>query len=289
MGALALLWAMVRLPALFAGHAHTDPVFLRLGPLEIRWYGLLIASSFVPGFYLAASEGVRKGLPAEHVLDFAMWAAVGGVVGARLGFVVQNLPYFLAHPGRILAAWEGGLSMHGVMVGGVVAALIFTRRRQIPFLPFADVMVPSLLLGQAIGRWGNFFNQELFGYPTDVPWKMYIRPENRPPAFAHEAFFHPTFLYESVWNAAGVLFLLWYRRQPYAREGDVFFLYFAVYSLGRFLVEFFRIERPWAAGLTLAQWVSLGLIAAGIALTLAGRDRRPLKTRFRFTPGPAPR
>lgn len=282
LGALLVIVAFVRLPPLFRGDEAVDPVLIAMGPLSIRWYGALIAASFIPGFYLAAAEAERKGYTRDQVADFVLWVAIGGLVGARLGFVLQNIPYFLAHPARIFAAWEGGLSMHGVMAGGIIAALLFTRRYRLPFLPLADATVPALLLGQAIGRWGNFFNQELFGYPTDVPWKMYIRPENRPPAFADYEFFHPTFLYESLWNAAGVLFLLAYRRRPGAREGDVFFLYFPVYSLGRFLVEFFRIEPPFAAGLTLAQWVSLGLMAAGIAFTLIRREERPLTATYRL-------
>lgn len=282
LGALLVIVALVRLPPLFRGDEAVDPVLLAVGPLSIRWYGALIAGSFIPGFYLAAAEAERKGYTRDQVADFALWIAIGGLLGARLGFVLQNLPYFLAHPARIVAAWEGGLSMHGVMAGGVIAALLFTRRYRLPFLPLADATVPALLLGQAIGRWGNFFNQELFGYPTDVPWKMYIRPENRPAAFIDYEFFHPTFLYESLWNAAGVLFLLAYRRWPGAREGDVFFLYFPVYSLGRFIVEFFRIEPSFAAGLTLAQWVSLGLMAVGIALTLIRREERPLTATYRL-------
>lgn len=279
---LLVLWMITVLPAVFAGRRQLDPVLLQVGPFTIRWYGFLIAFSFLPGYWLAAAEARRKGYDADQLLDFAVWAAVLGLLGARLGYVIQNLSYFIQHPGRILASWEGGLSMHGVMVGGVLAAWWFTRRRQVPFLSFADLTIPSLLLGQAIGRWGNFFNQELFGYPTDVPWKMYIRPENRPAAFAQEPFFHPTFLYESLWNAAGLLFLLWYRRRPWAREGDVFYLYFTVYSIGRFWVEFFRIEPVWAGGLTLAQWVSLLLAAGGLLLTLLHRQQRPHKASYRF-------
>lgn len=282
--ALFLGWGISVVAAAFRGERYLDPVLLRLGPLQVRWYGALIAGSFIPAYWLVALEAERKGYDVQRLTDFITAAALGGLLGARLVFVAQNLPYFLAHPGRILAAWEGGLSIHGVMAGGVLVALWFTRRTNTPFLPFVDMAIPGLLLGQAIGRWGNFFNQELFGYPTDVPWKMYVRPENRPEAWADFEFFHPTFLYESMWNFLALGFLLWYRRRPWAREGDVFFLYFTVYSLGRFWVEFFRIEPAVAGGLTLAQWVSLGLAALGIILTVSSRHRRPLKVTYYFPP-----
>src|SRR5690606_12255077 len=189
--------------------------------------------------------------------------------------------YLLSFPTRrssdlIFMVWEGGLSIHGVLLGGILAAALFARRLGVPFLTFADVVTPAMPLGQALGRWGNFFNQERFGYPTDVPWKMYVAPEFRPPQWAQFEFFHPTFLYESVWNAGVLALLLCYRRLPSAREGDVFFLYLASYSLGRFWVEFFRIGTKLALGLTLAQWVSLG-IAAACAGWLLVRSRQPLK------------
>lgn len=281
-----LLWAAAGLVAaaalffavrpMFAGQRPVNPVVFSIGPLQLRWYGLLIAGSFIPGFYLAAGEARRKNIDVERLYDFAVIAALFGFAGARLGYVVQNLNVYLADPVRIFMVWEGGLSIHGVLLGGILAAALFARRLGVPFLTFADVVTPAMPLGQALGRWGNFFNQELFGYPTDVPWKMYVAPEFRPPEWAQFEFFHPTFLYESVWNAGVLALLLWYRRLPSAREGDVFFLYLASYSLGRFWVEFFRIGTKLALGLTLAQWVSLG-IAAACAGWLLVRSRQPLK------------
>src|SRR5690606_312973 len=276
---LAVLLAVVvfvLVRPMFAGERPIDPVLLRLGPLEVRWYGFLIAFSFIPGFYLAAAEARRRGINPDHLYDFGLLAGVSGFVAARLAYVIQNLRHFLSEPARIFAVWEGGLSMHGVIIGGLLATIYFARKIRVPFFTFADVVFPALPLGQALGRRGNFFNQELFGYPTAVPWKMYVAPAYRPAEFAHAAFFHPTFLYESLWNLGTLGVLLWYRRRPTAREGDVFFLYLVVYSLGRFLVEFFRIGTPVAAGLTLAQLVSV-LVIAGSGLWLLYRNRQPLK------------
>ena len=272
---------------MFTGDRPVDPVLLRLGPLQVRWYGFLIAFSFIPGFRLAAAEARRKGINPDLLYDFGFVAGVSGFVGARLAYVVQNLRQFLAEPARIVAVWEGGLSMHGVIIGGLLATAYFARKIHVPFFIFADVVIPALPLGQALGRWGNFFNQELFGYPTSVPWKMYVAPQYRPPEWAAEAYFHPTFLYESLWNLATLGLLLWYRRLPAAREGDVLFLYLAFYSLGRFWVEFFRIGTPVAAGLTLAQLVSLLIIAAS-GLWLMFRNRQPLKNPQGAPPSPRP-
>lgn len=273
LGAVALFF-VVR--PMFAGQRPINPVIFSVGPVQLRWYGLLIAGSFIPGFYLAAGEARRKGIDVDTLYDFAVVAALCGFVGARLAYVVQNLPVYLAEPARIFAVWEGGLSLHGVLIGGVLAVAWYTRRINKPFFTVVDVVTPTMPLGQAIGRWGNFFNQELFGYPTDVPWKMYVAPEYRPPEWAQFAYFHPTFLYESLWNVGVLALLLWVRRLPRAREGDVMFLYLAAYSLGRFWVEFFRIGTPLALGLTLAQWVSLAIVVL-CGGWLWVRGKQPLK------------
>lgn len=280
--AAAALFFIVR--PMFLGVRPINPVVLALGPIQLRWYGLLIAGSFIPGFYIAAAEAQRKNIDVEKLYDFVLIAALFGFVGARLAYVVQNLGEYLADPIRIFTVWEGGLSMHGVLIGGLLAVWLFSRRLNAPFFTFADVVAPAVPLGQAIGRWGNFFNQELFGYPTDVPWKMYVAPPYRPAAWADADFFHPTFLYESIWNLAVLGLLLWYRRRPGAREGDILFLYLAAYSLGRFLVEFFRIGTPLALGFTLAQWVSLAIVV-GCGGWLLVRQRQPLKN----SPHPAER
>lgn len=262
---------------LFLGERPIQPIIFQIGPIALRWYGLLIAGSFIPGFYIVSREAQRKGIDPDALYDFILVAAIFGFVGARLGFVIQNLGVYMAEPLRIFAVWEGGLSMHGVLAGGLLAVGLYAKRLNTPFLILTDVVAPGVPLGQAIGRWGNFFNQELFGYPTDVPWKMYVAPEFRPLQWMDASFFHPVFLYESIWNF-GVLFtLLWFRRLPGAREGDLLFLYFTSYSLGRFWVEFFRIGTPVFLGLTLAQVVSLFLIGVS-ALWLKVRQNQPLKS-----------
>lgn len=261
---------------LFLGERPINPVILQIGPVSLRWYGLLIAGSFIPGFQLASREARRKGIDPDALYDYILVAAIFGFVGARLAYVIQNVGLYFAEPLRIFAVWEGGLSMHGVLVGGLLATALYARRLNTPFLILTDVMAPAVPLGQAIGRWGNFFNQELFGYPTNVAWKMYVAPQFRPLQWADASFFHPVFLYESIWNIGVMVALLWYRRLPGAREGDLLFLYLASYSLGRFWVEFFRIGTPIFLGLTLAQVVSVAIVAVS-AVWLKLRQNQPLK------------
>ena len=249
----------------WVGRRPLDPVAFYLGPIGVRWYGLLLALSFVPAWALAQPERVRLGLSVDELVDATLLGIPLGLVGARLGFVVQNLEYFVSHPLDILRTRSGGLSMHGVLAGVALAILLFSRRRKVSAAALADLAAPSILLAQAIGRWGNFFNHEVVGYPTQRPWGFYVPPELRPPGFEEAAFFHPAFFYESLLDGLGVVLLVRYRRRSRRRAGEVAALYFVLYGAIRFGVEWVRIGHPVALGLTLAQWVSLAMMAGGAA------------------------
>ncbi len=239
----------------------------RLGPVSLRWYGLLIAIAVVLGTFLAQRLAERRGLTADVISDLAIWLIVGAVPCARLYYVAfawheryQGQPWTKA-----FAIWEGGIAIHGAILGGAIAAWIFARRRQISVWLLADVVMPSLVLGQAIGRWGNFFNSEAFGTPTDLPWKLYIPPERRPPGLEGAQYFHPTFLYESLWNLVvlSVLITL-FNRFPQARSGTLVMIYAIGYSVGRFWIEGLRTDSLMVGtSLRIAQAVSLGAIALG--------------------------
>lgn len=247
----------------WVGRRPLDPVAFYLGPVGVRWYGLLLALSFIPAWALAQPERVRLGLSVDDLVDAALLGIPLGLAGARLGFVVQNLDYFAAHPLDVLRIRMGGLSIHGVLAGVALAILAFSRRRRVSAAGLADLAAPSILLAQAIGRWGNFFNREVVGYPTQLPWGFYVPPELRPPGFEEAAFFHPAFFYESMLDGLGAALLVWYRRRQDRRPGEVAALYLAVYAAIRFAVEWVRIGEPLALGLTLAQWVSLAMLAVG--------------------------
>jgi len=250
-------------------------VAIKIGPLAIRWYGLLIAAAVLIGTMLAQREAVRRREDPDRLLDLVVFAVLAGLVGARLYYVAFNWGEYRVNPLKVLAVWEGGLAIHGGLIAGGLAILLYGRAKALPILVYLDILAPSVALGQAIGRWGNFFNQEAFGTPTDLPWKLYIAPYHRPPDLAKFDFFHPTFLYESLWNL-GVFAVLHFglRRRLEDRPGALILCYFAFYSVGRYVVEGFRIDSLMLGSLRAAQVMSAVLFAASM-VALAVRLRRP--------------
>jgi phosphatidylglycerol:prolipoprotein diacylglycerol transferase len=220
--------------------------------------------------------------------DALIWALVGGVVGARIYHIFTpsqtlldagiDTKYYLTHPIDILTIWRGGLGIPGAIAGGAIAIYFFARYRKIDHLMLFDAAAPAVALGQAIGRWGNFVNQELFGPPTDLPWKIFIRPENRMAPYLDEEYFHPLFLYESIWNLLNAIFLywLWKRFPDRLKRGDLFFVYLITYPLGRFLLEFIRLDYVPLFGINFNQGLSLLVaILSAIALYLRHREKKP--------------
>ncbi len=245
--------------------ASPGPIALQIGPLAIRWYGLLIATAVLLGTSLAHREAIRRGEDPDQLLNVIVVGVMSALIGARLYYVLFNWGYYGPRPLKILAVWEGGLAIHGGILGGVLATAIYTIRKKLPLLIYLDTMAPSLVLGQAIGRWGNFFNQEAFGIPTDLPWKLYIEPYHRPSRLAAFEFFHPTFLYESVWDL-GVFVVLYFllRRRLEQTPGALSLCYLGLYSMGRFFIEGLRIDSLMLGPLRVAQVVSLALMAASV-------------------------
>ena len=247
------------------------PIMLRLGPIAIRWYGLLIASAVLIGVTLSQYLAKRRQVDPDLIGDLAIWLVIGAIPCARLYYVAFEWENYANDPGSIIAIWRGGIAIHGAILGGIIAALIFAKIHKVPFWQLADLVAPSLILGQAIGRWGNFFNSEAFGSPTDLPWKLYIPPENRPLAYANSEYFHPTFLYESLWNSLVfillmVLFFRGLKGKPALKLGTIFLVYLAAYSSGRIWIEGLRTDSLMFGPLRVAQLVSL----SGIVLGLAG-------------------
>jgi len=273
-----------------------DPYGIHLGPLYFRFYGIILMIGAVAAVYLVRWMMRRDGRDPDLAWDAFMWALVFGIIGARLWHVFTpsdslramgiDTAYYLTHPLDILFTWRGGLGMPGAIAGGVLGLYLFTRRRKISFGMMLDYAAPAVALAQAIGRWGNFVNQELYGPPTNLPWGIYIRPENRLAGYAAYERFHPLFLYESLWNLALMFFLLWVWRRYRGRllSGDLFLLYLVGYPLGRFFLEFIRIDIVRAYGINFNQTVMLvTAIVSATALFLRHRRAAPAAA-----PGPGP-
>jgi phosphatidylglycerol---prolipoprotein diacylglyceryl transferase len=253
------------------------PVALQFGPLSIRWYGVLMALAMAVGLWLAYRDAKRRGLDPESFLKAAELGLLGALVGARLYYVLFNLDYYSQFPRKILAVWEGGLAIHGGILGGLLVGGGYAWWRRLPVLRFLDVAAPSLVLGQAIGRWGNYFNEEAFGTPTSLPWKLYISPSHRPLLYAQEDYFHPAFLYESLWDVGVFIVLVALLRKRLARApGALFLAYVGLYSAGRFVTEAIRTDPLMLGPLRVAQLVSLvGVAMAVVGVPLLLRRSRP--------------
>jgi phosphatidylglycerol---prolipoprotein diacylglyceryl transferase len=215
---------------------------------------------------LAQKLAEKRNVDPELVGDLAIWLVVGAIPCARLYYVLFEWSRFQTQEWyKVFAIWEGGIAIHGAIIGGAIAATIFCKRQKISTWLMADIFLPAVILGQAIGRWGNFFNSEAFGSPTDLPWKLLIPSDRRPPELVNESYFHPTFLYESLWNlgAFGILMFA-FLRFPKLRTGTITMIYAIAYSLGRFWIEGLRTDSLMVGGLRTAQMISLAAIAAGI-------------------------
>jgi phosphatidylglycerol---prolipoprotein diacylglyceryl transferase len=248
------------------------PILFEWGAIIIRWYGLLIASAVLIGATLSQNLATRRQVNPELLSDLAVWLVVAAIPSARLYYVLFEWTQYAQNPQKIVAIWEGGIAIHGAILGGVIATLIFSKIKQVSFWQLADLVAPSLILGQAIGRWGNFFNSEAFGAPTDLPWKLFIPLDRRPIGFEAIEYYHPTFLYESLWNLAvfGLLMTLFIqdvRGKIRLKVGTIFLTYLVAYSAGRVWIEGLRTDSLMVGGLRTAQIVSLvgiGLGAIGL-------------------------
>ena len=267
------------------------PELFQLGPFSLRWYGLLIAISVLVGLNLSSELASKKGLKKSLINDLLPILVLASVIGARIYYVafewrnytgknfwssINFLNLNIPIPSA-LEIWGGGIAIHGALIMGTLSIIFFCRWRKEPFWDVIDVLVPSVALGQAIGRWGNFFNNEAFGIPTSLPWKLFIPYGFRPEIFSTQDYFHPTFLYESVWNIFVFGILIFLFRKANKKElklppGSLSCLYLITYSLGRLWIEALRTDPlclggvpPFCeGGLRIAQLISLFLISAGL-------------------------
>jgi phosphatidylglycerol:prolipoprotein diacylglycerol transferase len=264
-----------------------DQIGIHIGPLYIRFYALALMSGIIAAGALIAHRAKRHGQDPEHVWNGIFVVALAGIIGARLYHVLTPPPSmgitvweyltsfeqvqvwsFKFDLPKALATWEGGLGVPGALIGGALAVLFYARRYRLDFWLWGDLIAPAVALGQAIGRWGNYFNQELYGKPTDLPWAVTIRPENRVAGYETFARFHPMFLYEMIMNLLICGGLIWIgeRFSHRLRSGDLLGLYAIFYFSGRFFLEYLKLDAPALSnGPTVAQVFSLVVIVGGLA------------------------
>lgn len=232
-----------------------NPVAFEIFGISVRWYGILISLGMLLGIFIAYFEAKRLGYNPDDIIDLALWAIPAALIGARLYYVIFQWEYYKGNILKILNTREGGLAIHGGIIGGVLVGYLFTRIKKMPFWKTADIVAPSIALGQAIGRWGNFINGEAHGGPTNLPWGIIVDGVK----------VHPTFLYESLWDFGLFIFLILYRKNK-KFDGEVFLLYGIIYSAGRFWIEGLRADSLMFLGMRVAQLISILIIVFGLLL-----------------------
>ena len=241
-----------------------NPVAFRIFGIDIMWYGVLISLGVLLGVFFAVKEARRIGFKEDNVLDFLLIAIPVAIIGARAYYVIFSWDYYSQNPSEIINIRNGGLAIHGALIAGVITGILFCKKRKINVLQLLDILMPSVALGQAIGRWGNFVNQEAHGGPTDLPWGIVVNGQK----------VHPTFLYESIINIAVFVFLTWFARKKKTTHGQILALYLILYSAGRFFVEGLRTDSLMFLNMRVAQLISLAMILSGAVLWYIVRKKK---------------
>ncbi len=240
-----------------------------IGPLRVTFYGLLIAIGVAVAWQIAERRFVARGGDPEVLGRILGRVLIFGFLGARLGYVSTHLSRFEGEWWKVIAVWEGGLALYGGLTAGAIALFVYARKWKASTPDLLDSLAPALPAAQAIGRWGNYFNQELYGTPTDLPWGVEIDPAHRPEAYPDATAFHPTFLYESLWNIGLAFLIVWLDRRYPQLKGRLIGIYFIGYGLMRFLLELIRTDTTFRfLGLSRNGWVSIGAMIVG-ALIIA--------------------
>jgi phosphatidylglycerol---prolipoprotein diacylglyceryl transferase len=248
-----------------------------IGSLSIHWYGIILVVGILAATFLARIEAKRRGDNPDHIITILLFVIPLGFIGARAYHVIDQWSYYSQNPSHIIGG--AGLGIFGGLIGGIIGLLIYTRWKKLSLLHWLDIITPGVILAQAIGRWGNFVNQELYGKPTNLPWGIYIDPENRATGYASFEHFHPLFAYESILNLLGCIMLLVIGRKYKNRllDGDIAFIYLIYYSTVRFGLEWLRIGNWKLAGFPTACWISIVAIIVSISI-MVYRHRRPHKS-----------
>ncbi len=268
---------------------YIDPVAFNLGPLSVRWYGIIIAVGILLGYFVAQRALVKAGLHKDTLVDIIFYSALFGFIAARIYFVIFQWPYYAENPGEIIKIWHGGIAIHGGLIGGFIAGVIVCKVKNLNPFQIGDIVAPSIILAQGIGRWGNFMNHEAHGGPVSRAFLEQLHLPNFiiENMYINGQYYHPTFLYESIWDAAGFIILVNIRK--HLKLGETFFLYLTWYSIGRFFIEGLRTDSLMlTSNIRVAQLVSILLILISISLIVYRRIKYnpPLYSKVGALPWP---
>lgn len=268
---------------------YIDPVAFNLGPLSVRWYGIIIAVGILLGYFVAQRALVKAGLHKDTLVDIIFYSALFGFIAARIYFVIFQWPYYAENPGEIIKIWHGGIAIHGGLIGGFIAGVIVCKVKNLNPFQIGDIVAPSIILAQGIGRWGNFMNHEAHGGPVSRAFLEQLHLPNFiiENMYINGQYYHPTFLYESIWDVAGFIILVNIRK--HLKLGETFFLYLTWYSIGRFSIEGLRTDSLMlTSNIRVAQLVSILLILISISLIVYRRIKYnpPLYSKVGALPWP---
>ncbi|HDI8123630.1 TPA: prolipoprotein diacylglyceryl transferase [Staphylococcus aureus] len=268
---------------------YIDPVAFNLGPLSVRWYGIIIAVGILLGYFVAQRALVKAGLHKDTLVDIIFYSALFGFIAARIYFVIFQWPYYVENPSEIIKIWHGGIAIHGGLIGGFIADVIVCKVKNLNPFQIGDIVAPSIILAQGIGRWGNFMNHEAHGGPVSRAFleKLHLPNFIIENMYINGQYYHPTFLYESIWDVAGFIILVNIRK--HLKLGETFFLYLTWYSIGRFFIEGLRTDSLMlTSNIRVAQLVSILLILISISLIVYRRIKYnpPLYSKVGALPWP---
>lgn len=267
-----------------------------IGKLFIHFYGVIIMFGAVLAAWLSTIEAKRRGYNTDIIWDVMPWLLIAGIIGARIWHILTppasmvemgiTTQYYLTHPLDAINIRAGGLGIPGAVIGGALALWFYTRKKKLSFASWVDIIAPGLALAQAVGRWGNFINQELYGAPSDLPWAIFIEPTRRLQEYIDVAYYHPMFLYESIWNLLimGFLLIIGRKFKDKLYRGDIFLGYLVLYPVGRFLLEFIRLDPSNVGGMNVNQTIMAVIAISAIILLLL--KRTVLKDKQSFEPYP---
>ncbi|EVE46672.1 prolipoprotein diacylglyceryl transferase [Staphylococcus aureus SJUD6014] len=268
---------------------YIDPVAFNLGPLSVRWYGIIIAVGILLGYFVAQRALVKAGLHKDTLVDIIFYSALFGFIAARIYFVIFQWPYYAENPSEIIKIWHGGIAIHGGLIGGFIAGVIVCKVKNLNPFQIGDIVAPSIILAQGIGRWGNFMNHEAHGGPVSRAFLEQLHLPNFiiENMYINGQYYHPTFLYESIWDVAGFIILV--NICKHLKLGETFFLYLTWYSIGRFFIEGLRTDSLMlTSNIRVAQLVSILLILISISLIVYRRIKYnpPLYSKVGALPWP---